>query len=189
MQGLFRKVFGIYSGEGTQALRFARLAIFWAFGSSCLDTLSDGLFLEKVGAEFFPRVYLAIAIVMIAISSLVLYSLKTTSPYRILMIAMGLGASICVSAAFFVESSPPTWFWYGMKIASKMFFIVMIPISWTFTDQYHDLQDAKRVYALYNAAYFGGAILAGISINLLLDKLGFPALLALASAAILCAMV
>ena len=188
MQGLFRKVFGIYSGEGTQALRFARLAIFWAFGSSCLDTLSDGLFLEKVGAEFFPRVYLSIAIAMIAVSSLVLYSLKTTSPYRILMIAMALGASICMGAAFFVESSPPTWFWYGMKIASKMFFIVMIPISWTFTDQYHDLQDAKRVYALYNAAYSIGTILSGVAINLILDKVGFPALLVAATIAILFGM-
>lgn len=107
MQEIFRKVFGVYSGEGTQALRFARLAIFWAFGSSCLDTLSDGLFLEKIGAEFFPRVYFSIALAMIVVSTIVLYSLKTTSPYRILMIALGLGASVCISAAFVVGTSPP----------------------------------------------------------------------------------
>ncbi len=189
MQEIFRKVFGVYAGEGTQALRFARLAIFWAFGSSCLDTLSDGLFLEKIGAEFFPRVYLCIAVAMILVSTLVLYSLKTKSPYRILMIALALGASICVAAALFVGSSPPDWFWYAMKIASKMFFIVMIPISWTFTDQYHDLQDAKRVYAIYNAAYSIGAIISGTSINILLDRVGFPALLTMASISILFGMV
>lgn len=76
-----------------------------------------------------------------------------------------------------------------MKIASKMFFIVMIPISWTFTDQYHDLQDAKRVYAIYNAAYAIGTIISGISINLLLDKIGFPALLTMASISVLFAMI
>lgn len=188
MQEIFRKVFGVHIGEGKQALRFARLAIFWAFGSSCLDTLSDGLFLEKVGAEFFPRVYFCIALAMIAVSSLVLYSLKRTSPYRILMIALSLGAIVCMSAACFVGSSPPEWFWYAMKIASKMFFIVMIPISWTFTDQYHDLQDAKRVYAIYNAAYAIGTILSGISINILLDHLGFPCLLGFASISILFGM-
>lgn len=188
MQEIFRKVFGVYSGEGTLALRFARLAIFWAFGTSCLDTLSDGLFLEKVGAEFFPRVYFSIALGMIAVSSLVLYALKRANPYRILMAAFGLGATVCIIAAIFVQSSPPDWFWYGMKIASKMFFIVMIPISWTFTDQYHDLQDAKRVYALYNAAYAIGTILSGVTINLFLDKLGFPSLLCFACVSIVFAM-
>src|SRR5689334_2359207 len=99
MQKLFRKAFGIYSGEGVHALRFARLAIFWAFGSSCLDTLSDGLFLEKIGAESLPAVYLSIALGMIAVSSLVLYSLRLTSPYRIMTAAMVLGAAICLGAA------------------------------------------------------------------------------------------
>lgn len=188
MQEIFRKVFGVYPGEWTLALRFARLAILWAFGTSCLDTLSDGLFLEKVGAEFFPRVYLSVAIGMIAVSSLVLYALKRGNPYKILMVAFGIGASICISAAIFVGSSPPDWFWYGMKIASKMFFIAMIPISWTFTDQYHDLQDAKRVYALYNAAYAIGTILSGLTINLLIDSLGFPTLLCAACVAIIFAM-
>ena len=188
MQGIFRKAFGIYSGEGTQALRFARLAMFWAFGSSCLDTLSDGLFLEKIGAEFLPRVYLSIALGMIGVSSLVLYSLKVTSPYRILTAAMALGACICVGAAFFVSASPPEWFWYALKIASRMFFAVMIACSWTFTDQYHDLQDAKRVYSIYSAAYFFGSIISGTAINLLLDTIGFSGLLFGSAASILLAM-
>ena len=181
---IFHKVFGLYSGEGANALRFARLAIFWAFGSSCLETLSDGLFLEKVGAESLPMIYLSIALGMLTVSSLVLYSLRSTSPYRILSIALSLGVCICIAAACFVQSSPPDWFWYGLKIASRMFFSVMVACSWTFTDQYHDLQDAKRVYALYGAAYFFGTILSGVAINLILDKIGFSALLFLAASSI-----
>lgn len=187
MLKIFHKLFGLYPGEGAHALRFARLAILWAFGSSCLDTLSDGLFLEKIGAEFLPGVYLSVALGMIGVSSLVLYSLRVTSPYRILMTALGLGAAICISASFLVSSSPPDWFWYGIKIASRMFFAVMIACSWTFADQYHDLQDAKRVYSLYSAAYFFGTILSGVSINLFLDKLGFSGLLLLAAGSISCA--
>ena len=151
--------------------------MFWAFGSSCLDTLSDSLFLERVGAASLPITYLCIASGMIGVSSLVLYTLRMTSPYRILTIAMGIGAAICVGSSFFVEGSPPDIFWYGLKIASRMFFAVMIAISWTFTDQYHDLQDAKRVYSIYSAAYFFGTILAGTAINLLLDSIGFSGLL------------
>jgi hypothetical protein len=184
---IFRKVFGLYSGEGTHALRFARLAILWAFGSSCLDTLSDGLFLEKIGAAALPTVYFSIALGLIGVSTLVLYSLRITSPYRILMTALGLGALICVGASLFVGHSPPLWFYFGLKIASRMFFAVMIATSWTFTDQYHDLQDAKRVYSLYGAAYFLGTIFAGTAINLCLDTLGFSGLLLAAALSILAA--
>jgi hypothetical protein len=184
VQKLFRKAFGIYPGEGAHAVRFGRLAMLWAFGSSCLDTLSDALFLEKVGANALPTVYLSIALGMIGISSLVLYSLRISSPYRILTVAMGLGVVICISAALFVNGDPPTLFFYLLKIASRMFFAVMIAVSWTFTDQYHDLQDAKRVYSIYSAAYFFGTILAGLSINLFIEKIGFSGLLLISSLSI-----
>ncbi len=181
----FQKVFGLHSGDWALALRFARLAVFWAFGSSCLDTLSDGLFLEKIGAEFLPKVYLSIALGMIGVSTLVLYSLRITSPYRILTTAMSLGIAICVGAAISVAvTSPPDWFWYGLKVAARMFFAVMIACSWTFTDQYHDLQDAKRVYSIYAAAYFFGTIIAGTSINLFFDKMGVSGLLSFAAVSI-----
>ena len=185
MQKFFRKAFGIYSGEGINAFRFARLAMFWAFGSSCLDTLSDSLFLEKIGADSLPFVYLSIALGMIGVSSLVLYSLRMTSPYRILTIAMVLGSVICVSSAILVGLDPPPFLWYGMKISSRMFFAVMIAVSWTFTDQYHDLQDAKRVYSIYSAAYFFGTILSGTAINLFFDSLGFSGLFFVAAVSIL----
>ncbi len=177
MLKLLHRAFGLYPGEGSLALRFARLAIFWAFGSSCLDTLSDGLFLEKIGAERLPTIYFSISLGMIGVSSLVLWSLKSASPYRILTIAMTLGICVCVGAGLFVGHFPPVWFWYLIKIAARMFFAVMIACSWTFIDQYHDLQDAKRVYPLYSSAYFFGTILSGAAINLLLDKIGFSALL------------
>lgn len=188
MKDFFRKLFGIYPGEWTQALRFVKLATFWAFGSSCLDTLSDGLFLDHIGAQLLPRVYLAIALGMIGVSTIVLYSLKITSPYRILMFTMSLGVLLCSGAAFFVASTPPDWFWYSLKISSRMFFSVMLAVSWTFTDQYHDLQDAKRVYSLYSAAYFFGTIISGSCVNMLLDKIGFSGLMSLAAGSIFCGM-
>lgn len=184
-----RKSVGIYSGEAAHAFRFARLALFWAFGSSCLDTLSDGLFLERVGAPHLPYVYLWAALGMIGVSTLVLYSLRITGPYRILTWAMGTGVVICCIASFFLTGDPPAGFWYGLKIAARMTYTVLIACSWTFIDQYHDLQDAKRVYALYGAAYFTGAILAGTAINLLLDKLGFSGLLLCAAMSLLWALI
>lgn len=188
MQEIFRKILGVYSGEAAQAFRFARLIMLWAFGSACLDILSDGLFLEKLGASSFPKAYFGTSTVMIAVSSLVLWGLKVSNPYRILMITLGFGSLVLFSSAIFIESAVPLPFWYGLKIASKMFFLMVIPISWTFTDQYHDLQDAKRVYAIYNAAYSIGTILAGAGINLLLDRIGFSSFLVLGGISVILAM-
>lgn len=181
---LFRKAFGIRTHEGANAIRFARLATLWAFGSSCLDTLSDGLFLENIGADSLPVIYLSIALCMIGISSLVLYSLQLTSPYRILTIAMCLGITLCLGAAWGLSQGLNGPFFYVIKILSKMFFAVMVAITWTFTDQYHDLQDAKRVYSIYNAAYFFGTILAGSAIYFFLDQVGPSGLLTLAACSI-----
>ncbi len=185
MQKFIRKIFGVYSGEGVHAFRFVRLAVFWALGSSCLDTISDSLFLEKVGAHSLPYVYLSIATGMICASSLVLYFLRMTSPYRILTVALGIGIiATAVSASVIGMADPPPFFWYGMKITSRIFFALMIAVSWAFTDQYHDLQDAKRLYSIYSASYFFGTILAGVSINLLFQFFGFSGLLIMASCSI-----
>ncbi len=165
-------------------MRFVRMACLWAFGSSCLDTLSDAFFLENIGAPLLPRTYLAIALGMIVVSSLVLYALKSLSPYRILTIAMGFGIAFCALSALLMSGSPPDWFWYALKTGARMFFCVMIAVSWTFIDQYHDLQDAKRVYSLYSAAYFFGTILSGSAISLCLDAIGAPGLLFFGAASI-----
>lgn len=187
-KNVFYKAFGMYPNERRNTLRFARLSFFWALGSSCFETLSDGLFLTHVGSAHLPTVYLTIALSMIAVSSLVLYSLRVSSPYRILTWTMAIGTLLCGSAAYFVSQSPPEFFWYILKISSRMFFSVMIACSWTFTDQYHDLQDAKRLYSLYSAAYFLGSITSGTLINLTFEFLEYRGLLIFASIAILFAM-
>ena len=188
MQEFLRKVLGIYSGEGYQVLNFARLVCLWAFGSSVFETLAGGLFVEKVGSEDLPIVYLTIALAMMVVSSCVVHLLKAISPYRIMLGVLTLGSIACVAASFLLWGFQFPWFFYALSIASKMFFLMIVPIFWTFTDQYHDLQDAKRVYPLYNAAYSIGAIGAGISITVLLDTIGYIGLLSAASISLLLAI-
>jgi hypothetical protein len=188
MPRILQKAFGIYPGEGGKSLHFSRLAIFCALGITTLETLSDGFFLEKMGAQFLPTVFLITALSMICISTIVLYSLRFTSPYRILTFAISFGAVLCVASALFLCVSPPAWFWFAFKIASRMLFTVLIACLWTFIDQYHDLQDAKRVYSLYSAAYFMGNIASGILINFALNVLGIPLLLTIASVSLLLAL-
>ena len=183
MRGFLCRIFGVYREEANQAIRFARLALFWAFGSACLETLSDALFLEQVGADQLPRVYASIAVGMIVLSSIVLWRLRASSPYKMLMTALLFASFFSIGSSLVFSYFPSDVFWYLLKIGSKIFFSVLIAISWTFADQYHDLQEAKRLYSLYSAAYFMGTVFAGLAINFLLDRIGFPGLFILSSIA------
>ncbi len=186
MQRILRKVFGIYPGEGITTFRFARFSTYWAFSTLCLESLADGLFLQKIGAKALPGVYLTIALILILISSIIVYALRIVSPYQILKKVV-LSGALLTGVILFILSipSPPIWFWYSLKVFSRLFFSVFLACGWTFIDQYHDLQEAKRVYSLYSAAYFLGIVLSGAVINLLLEKLGYSVLYTIALSAIL----
>jgi HEAT repeat protein len=171
-----RKVFGIFPGEEKNVFRFITLATVWAIGSCIADTLGIGLFTEQIGAAFLPNAYLIIALILIGVSCLYIYLLRFTSPYKIMIFTMSIAAvaySIITVALF---TTPPRWFWYFLKIFSHIFSSSLMACFWIFLDQYHDLQDAKRLFGVYNAAYFLGYVISGTLINRAYKTLG-PAVL------------
>lgn len=176
MRKTLRKIFGIYPGEAKNTLRFARFSIFWAFSTSCFETLVDGLFLSYVGASGLPLVYLLGAIALIGVSSFILYGLRSRSSYQVLRFALTLFFIGSTALLFLFYQTNflqlPTAFWHGIKIYSLIFTAVFLALAWTFIDHYHDLQDAKRVYSLYSAAYFFGLVISGACINMFLEDLG-----------------
>jgi hypothetical protein len=177
----FRKLFGIYPGEAKKTLRFAMLVITWSLGATCISTLSDGLFIEKLGEEQLPRVYLIAAISMIISSSLVLWLLKRFSPYKILMGVLFFGFTTIVAISTILYYDPYFWFWFVIKAFSLTFLANLIACSWALIDNYHDLQDAKRTYAMYNASYFLGVVISGCLISNFLERLGLSILFLLSA--------
>ena len=188
MQSFFRRLFGVYPGEGKKTLRFAILVITWSLGATCISTLTDGLFIENLGEKYFPKVYLIAAISMIAGSSLILALLKILSPYKILIGVLTIGVVTTSITATTVYYSPPIWFWFVIKAFSLTFLANLIACSWALIDNYHDLQDAKRTYSMYNASYFLGAVISGLLISNFLEKIGTTALFALSSVFLLTAI-
>ncbi len=192
MKNTLRKIFGIYPGEGLATLRFVQLAIFWAFSTSSFETLVDGLFLRYAGASSLPLAYFISAAALIFSSSIILYLLRSRSPYwilcRALVVFLAFSAGILCLLACYEMSELPLGFWYGMKIYSRFFFSFFLSLACTFIDQYHDLQDAKRVYSLYSAAYFIGLVLSGGCISLFLSYLGTKSFFLISAASTLLAL-
>lgn len=172
MRHFIRKVFGIFPGEEKNVFRFIKLATIWAIGSCTAETLSLGLFTEKVGAMYLPNTYIMMALTMILVSCLYMYILKFVSPYRLMIVTLAIAAITYTGITLALFTTPPKWFWYFLRVFTRTFEASLIACFWIFLDQYHDLQDAKRLFGVYNGAYFLGYIISGTLINLSYGKLG-----------------
>lgn len=172
MRHFIRKVLGIFPGEEKNVFRFMILATLWAIGSCIAETLAVGLFTEKVGAAYLPNTYVMMAITMISVACLYIYLLRFVSPYRIMIVTMTIAAITYAGISLVLFTTPPIWFWYFLRVFSHTFESALIASFWIFLDQYHDLQDAKRLFGVYNASYFLGYIISGTLITLTYEKLG-----------------
>jgi hypothetical protein len=93
-----------------------------------------------------------------------------------MIVTLSIAAITYTGITLILFTTPPNWFWYFLRVFSHTFESSLIACFWIFLDQYHDLQDAKRLFGVYNAAYFLGYIISGTLINLTYAFLG-PAIL------------
>jgi HEAT repeat protein len=122
--------------------------------------------LEKVGASYLPITYMITALTLIVIFSIFLYLLRTITPYSVFFKVISFSAIFYFAFSIILMKNPTTLFFFAFKIFSDISLAALIACYWNFLDQYHDLQDAKRIYGIYNTAYFFGYMLSGIAINL-----------------------
>jgi ATP/ADP translocase len=188
MKKILQKTFQIYPGEGIKSLSFLRLAFFWSLGITILETLSDGLFLEKLGSQYLPLIFFITALTMIGSSLFLMKGFRFAKPCKNLMTALGATSVLCLAAAFLMLFPLNGIFLCVLKISSKALFCVLFAFVWTFVDQYHDLHNAKRVYALYSSIFFVGNICAGTLLNIGLDLLDSGGMLLIAAASLLIAL-
>lgn len=172
MVRFIRKMFGIYSGEGKRAFHFALLSFLWSLGISITETLSISLLVEKIGSSMIPLTNIFTSIGMIAFSALFLVLLKKYPPYKIFLGILFCSIAFYIAILPFLGSSFGSWYWILLQMMTYIFVAVLIASYWSFVDEHHDLQDAKRAYGIYNATYFLGNVVAGLLINCLVGKVG-----------------
>ena len=165
MQLLLRKLFNLKKGEGRPVLLFATLAFLWAWASSMALRFADASFIIHVGAEELPTVYIATASCLFLTSFLLLFAFHITSPLRIFLTALMIEIiffGMSSFAMFMHVGIQSQWVWYGMRIMSYIFLTTNLTCFWTFTDQYHHMQDAKRMFGLFTSMIFLGRAATGL---------------------------
>ena len=168
-KGFLQRIFNIYPGEERHAFLFSFLGFIWAFGATCSLKFADALFLLHVGAESLPQAYILISCGMFCIAFLLLYSFHKFSSYHIYLATLLLGLSFylfILVCLFFKVGTESKWLWYALKLGGFYLFAVLMTCYWTFIDQYHHLQDAKRLYPLFSSTIFSGAACTGLLMNL-----------------------
>lgn len=162
MTTLFRKLFHLFPGEERGAGIFSLLAFFWAAAVTSGLKFADALFLLHVGAESLPLLYSLSAGCMILIASLLIYSFHTFPPYRVFMAALFIAALFYLTVFFtFSYAEKESWIWYVLRIFGSVNFAIIGTSFWTFIDQYYHLQDAKRLFSLFNSMMFLGISTTG----------------------------
>lgn len=164
-QGILQRLFNIYPGEERNSLFFACLGFLWAFGATCGLKFADALFLIHVGAESLPQLYTLVSCGMLIVASLLLYAFHRFSSYSIFLTVLILGIIFYLFALLCIGMDVGTqvnWFWYALRMAGYFLFAILMTCYWTFIDQYHHLQDAKRLYSLFSSTIFLGAASTGL---------------------------
>ncbi|MEZ5314739.1 MAG: hypothetical protein R3E91_00785 [Chlamydiales bacterium] len=180
MERAFRLLFNLHPGEWKKAFCFIVLGLFWSIGGYGTFTLSEGLFLEHIGAGALPQAYLVIAASMCLLSLILIFCLNRVSIRHLLFALMGLSIVSIFGFLLFL-SSDSKLLWFLFKVIGWVMPISTYIVYWAFVDLYFDLQDGKRFFCLFNSVTFLGDALGGGLISFFLEPLGIHMLLLLFS--------
>ncbi len=165
MDNFFRKLFNVYPGEEKKALLFGFLGFLWAIAASSGLKFADALFLLHVGADSLPITYKLTSCLMIGLAIFLLYAFHHIPAHRIFLGVISSGIVFYLATYFYLSSEAgreSDFIWYALRIYGSLFFAVVVTCFWTFIDQFHHLQDAKRLYSLFSSMVFLGVAVTGV---------------------------
>lgn len=159
------RLFNVFPGEGRQAFLFALLAYLWSIGINLGLKYSDALLLIHVDVEkALPTIYVFSACGMIVPAVILLNVINKVKSYKIFLTVISCviifytGIYISLINGWGTKSET---FYYVLRIVSFQLDTIMITAYWTFIDQYHNMQDAKRLFILYSLTVFLGQATVG----------------------------
>jgi AAA family ATP:ADP antiporter len=160
-RGKAGSAFGIHPGEG-------RLAWLFFFNFLILTTVHfagksvrQATFIDSLGAEKLPWVYLAVAVISFPV--LVLYSkLATRIRLPILILASTLLHVAGLVVFFVLFGVERGWVAVAYYIWLGMAFAIAVSQFWTYANQVFDPRQARRLFSFIGAGGLLGSVLGGL---------------------------
>lgn len=168
----------VEQGDLPRVLAFGLLAVLLQFGLNVGMSAGDAMFLSKVGADSLPVIYILMPFVM-AVYTPVFSLLTGAMPVsRVMELAMGVLVAGGVGFWFLLDGgvalpSPwDQWAFYALRIYSAIWYIGLYTLFWNLADEYFDIQDGKRLFAILSAGTALGGVLAGGVMGPLAETVG-----------------
>ncbi|WP_213357737.1 MFS transporter [Chlamydiifrater phoenicopteri] len=182
MQRAIRLLLNLDFGGEFRTGLFLCLGLVWGIGCYGTLTLSEGLFLENVGASKLPSIYFFSSVFLCVCSALFLYNMtkkRVSSTMLFVLSVAGMTVSNIVMLGFFLFKSPAelrtAFFVY--RTLSWSLTVLSYTTFWGFTDQFFDIQDGKKYFCIFNAIIFLGDALGSGSISWFINHLGVSGIL------------
>ncbi|HYE51816.1 MAG TPA: Npt1/Npt2 family nucleotide transporter [Azospirillaceae bacterium] len=165
------------SGELGKVLQFTALAMLMQAGLGIGTSVGDALFVAKAGPENVAYSYILTPLVMLVYTPVMTY---LTGRYGIDRVADVTNGTLILGGLFFwyalghVEQLPAPfdlWIYYGVKIYASVWYIGLYTLFWNLADEYFDIQDAKRLFAIFSAGSALGCAIGGLTVSNLADVL------------------
>jgi len=153
-------VFSIRPGEGALAWLFFFAFLVLTTVHFAAKSVRQASFIDALGAENLPWVYLAVALVSFPV--LVLYS-RLAARFRVamLMLAFTLIHITALVAFFMLFATGRDWVAVLYYVWLGMAFAIAVSQYWTYANQVFDPRQARRLFAFIGAGGLLGATLGG----------------------------
>ena len=170
----------IHPGEGAKVVRFALLAAVLQAGLAIGISTADSLFLDKVGPDKLPFIYMVLPAIMLVYVPLFAYLMGRFGIDRLFDITLGIltVGAICLYVALtsglgiYGASGPPPAVFYIAKLYTALWYIALYTLLWNFADCYFHILDAKRLFCFLSGGMAFGAMIGGGLVTTLVRIVG-----------------
>ena len=158
---LGRAAFGIHPGEAPLAWLFFFEFLVLTTVHFAAKSVRQATYIDALGAEKLPWVYLAVAVVSFPV--LVLYSrLAAKIRLQMLILAGTLLHVLGLVVFFILFGRGQNWVAVAYYIWLGMAFAIAVSQFWTWANQVFDARQARRLFAFIGAGGLLGAVLGGM---------------------------
>lgn len=165
---MIERIFKVRKGEGPKVLAFALLVALLQAGMAIGMSASDALFLVNIGADKLPVIYVLAPFLMLLFTpafSYLISRLGISRVFDVTLVAL-VGGGIVFQLVLAGAAEAPVLY-YVAKLYCGIWYIALFTLFWNFADAYFDIQDAKRLFPIFNGGASTGAMIGGGAVSVL----------------------
>ncbi|MEK9160039.1 MAG: HEAT repeat domain-containing protein [Patescibacteria group bacterium] len=151
----------------------------YTFGAALSGIVGRVLFVERVGADYLPYIYIVCAACGSLLTIFIAAMMKKISLAKLLQIFSWIGAALFF-ANYLLMKSGNTWVYTVFLVVSTFFYLILGgTVIWRLAGSLSTLFESKANFVHYASAYSLGGVLAGLASSLLEEVLDLEDLILL----------